>query len=79
MSEGDTDSKITTKKPKQWLALNGCWYLDCCLNLAQKLEVVDALSHLGYSKDFIKIAKCFVEGMVDDNYLGRLTTIILAG
>ena len=60
--KGDTDSKITTRKPEQGLALNGRWYLDCCLNLAQKLEVVDALNHLGYSRKFIKIAECFVEG-----------------
>jgi len=60
--KGNTDSKITTRKPEHGLALNGRWYLDCCLNLGQKLKVVDALRHLGYSRDFIKIAKCFVEG-----------------
>jgi hypothetical protein len=60
--KGATDSKITTRKPAHGLALNGRWYLDCCLNLAQKLEVVDALNHLGYSRKFIKIAECFVEG-----------------
>lgn len=60
--KGDTDSKITTRKPEQGLSLTGSWYLDCCLNLGQKLEVVDALKHLGYSRRFINIAKCFVEG-----------------
>ncbi|MCX7194014.1 MAG: hypothetical protein NTY60_10420 [Proteobacteria bacterium] len=62
--KGNTDSKITKRKPEQGLALNGRWYLDCCLNLGQKLEVVDALSHLGYSRGFIKIAKFFVEGIL---------------
>ena len=56
------DSKITTRSPAQGLPLKGRWYLDCCLNLGQKLEIVDALRDLGYSRDFIQIAKRFVEG-----------------
>jgi hypothetical protein len=56
------DSKITTNMPAQGLSLKGRWYLDCCLNLGQKLDIVDALHVLGYSRDFIQISKRFVEG-----------------
>jgi hypothetical protein len=56
------DSKITTSIPAQCLPLKGRWYLDCCLNLGQKLNIVDALHVLGYSRDFIQISKRFVEG-----------------
>lgn len=57
------DSKISTCKPMQGLPLNDRWYLDCCLNLSQKFEIVEAFKHLGFSRDFIEIAKRFVEGL----------------
>lgn len=60
-SRTDTSS-ITKARPAQSLTLNDSWYLDTCLSLPQKLEVVDALKHLGYSRDFIETAKRFVAG-----------------
>lgn len=57
------DSKITTNKPAQGLPLIGHWHLDCCLNLGQKFEIVEALRHLDYSRHFVEIAKRFVEGL----------------
>jgi hypothetical protein len=59
---GDGGSMITTHKPAQGLPLLGGWYLDCCLNIGQKLEIVGSLRHLGYSRDFIEISKGFVIG-----------------
>jgi hypothetical protein len=56
------DSKITTERPAHGLPLLGRWHLDCCLNLRQKLEIVGALWHLGYSQFFIEIAKRFLAG-----------------
>lgn len=60
--KGTGDSKVTTKKPAQYLPLLGSWYLNSCLNLRQKMEIVDALWHLGFSPRFIAIAKTFVAG-----------------
>lgn len=54
------DSKITKIRPVQGLQLPGGWHLNCCLNLGQKLEIVDTLCHLGYSRQFIDSAKRFV-------------------
>lgn len=54
------DSKITRKRPVQGLQLPGGWHLNCCLNRGQKLEIVDTLCHLGYSRRFIDSAKRFV-------------------
>jgi hypothetical protein len=56
------DSSVTRVRPAQGLPLKGSWYLDCCLSLPQKLEVVETLKHLGYSRDFIETAKRFVAG-----------------
>ena len=56
------DSKITTNEPANGLPLNDRWCLDCCLNLNQKLEIVESLRHLGYSRDFIEFSKRFVRG-----------------
>ncbi len=58
----DEDSMITTHKPARGLPLLGGWHLDCCLNVGQKLEIVGALCHLDYSRDFIEISKGFVIG-----------------
>ena len=55
-------SSVTRVRPAQPLMLNDNWYLDTCLNLPQKLEVVEALKHLGYSRDFVDTAKRFVAG-----------------
>jgi hypothetical protein len=60
--KGNGDSKVTTKKPAQGLPLLGSWYLDACLSLPQKLEIVDALRHLDYSARFVAIARKFVAG-----------------
>lgn len=57
------DSKVTNNKPAQGLPLNEHWYIDCCLNLSQKIEIVEKLEYLGYSRDFVEIAKRFVEGL----------------
>jgi len=38
------------------------WYRDTCLSQPQKLEVVDALKHIGYSRDLVETAKLFVAG-----------------
>jgi hypothetical protein len=56
------NSSITTVRPAQFLTLHDSWYLDTCLSLPQKLEVVDALKQLGYSRDFVETAKRFVAG-----------------
>ncbi len=56
------ESSVTRARPVQWLALNDRWYLDGCLNLPQKLQVVEALKRLGFSRNFIETAKCFVAG-----------------
>jgi hypothetical protein len=56
------DSKITANRPTQGLPLLGRWHLNCCLNLGQKLEIVNALRYIGYSQRFIEIAKRFVAG-----------------
>jgi len=56
------DSKVTRNSPAQGLPLRGGWHLDCCLNLNQKLEIVESLRHLGYSRDFVDIAVRFVAG-----------------
>lgn len=55
-------SSVTKIRPVQSLALNGTWYLDACLSLPQKLEVVETLKYLCYSRDFIETAKRFVAG-----------------
>ena len=60
--KGNGDSKVTTKKPAQGLPLLGSWYLDSCLSLPQKLEIVDTLRHLDYSARFVEIARKFVAG-----------------
>lgn len=60
-SRTDTSS-VTKVRPAQSLMLNDTWYLDKCLSLPQKLEVVEALKHLGYSRNFIETAKRFVAG-----------------
>ena len=56
------ESSVTRARPVQSLALNDRWYLDVCLNLPQKLQIVDALKHLGFSRAFIEAAKRFVAG-----------------
>lgn len=56
------DSKITKREPAQGLPLSGNWYLDCCLNVGQKMAIVEALLHLGYSRRFVENAKRFVAG-----------------
>lgn len=56
------DSIITTNKPEHALPLKGRWYLDSCLDLERKLDVVDALWHVGYSREFIEGARRFVAG-----------------
>lgn len=61
-NDRNMDSKITANRPIQGLPLFGRWYLDCCLNLGQKLEIVRALRYIGYSQRFIEIAKRFVAG-----------------
>jgi len=61
-AKGNGDSKVTTKRPAQGLPLLGSWYLDTCLSLPQKLEIVDALRHLDYSGRFVAIARKFVAG-----------------
>lgn len=61
-NDRNMDSKITASRPAQGLPLWGRWYLDCCLNLGQKLEIVRALRYIGYSQRFIEIAKRFVAG-----------------
>ena len=55
-------SSVTKVRPAQSLMLNDNWYLDTCLNLSQKLEVVEALKHLRYSRDLVETAKRFVAG-----------------
>jgi hypothetical protein len=57
-----TDSKITKHEPKQGLPLSANWYLDCCLSLPQKVAIVEAFLHLGYSRRFVEDAKRFVAG-----------------
>lgn len=61
-SKGNGDSKVTMKRPVQGLPLLGSWYLDICLSLPQKLEIIDALLYLDYSPRFIAIAREFVAG-----------------
>jgi len=56
------ESSVTRSRPVQWLALNDRWHLDACLSLPQKLQVVEALRHLGFSRRFIETAKRFVAG-----------------
>jgi len=56
------DSKVTAQKPMRGLPLNERWHLDCCLNINQKLDIVESLRHLGYSRDFIEFSKSFVKG-----------------
>lgn len=60
------ESPVTRARPAQWLDLNDRWYLDGCLNLLQKLQVVEALKHLGFSRSFIETAKRFVAGESQD-------------
>lgn len=57
------ESSVTRVRPAQGLALNNRWHLDACLSLKQKLDVVEALKYLGYSRAFLEIAKRFVEGV----------------
>jgi hypothetical protein len=56
------ESSVTSIRPAQPLTLNDHWYLDGCLNLGQKLDVVSALIHLGFSGNFLAMAKNFVAG-----------------
>ena len=56
------ESSVTRARPSLSLTLNDRWYLDCCLNLPQKLQVVEALKHVGFSQSFIEMAKRFVAG-----------------
>ncbi len=58
-----SNSSITRVRPAQFLTLNDSWYLDTCLSLPQKLEVVESLKQLGYSRDFVETAKRFVAGV----------------
>jgi len=58
-----SESKITKSKPHQGLPLPGGWHIDSCQNINQKLEVVETLTNLGYSRDFITFAKKFVNGV----------------
>jgi hypothetical protein len=68
------DSIITTNKPERGLPLRGRWYLDSCLELKRKLDVVvDALWHVGYSREFIEVARRFVAGKPLVQGLARCT------
>jgi hypothetical protein len=60
-SRTDTSS-VMKVRPNQSLLLNNNWYLDTCLSLPQKLEIVEALKYLGYSRNFVETAKRFVAG-----------------
>jgi hypothetical protein len=50
------------KCPAKFLPLNDQWYLDCCLNLSQKLQVLDPLRYVDFSPRFIEMARRFVSG-----------------
>jgi len=45
------------------------WYVEGCLNIGQKLDLLDNLSKIGYSPEFVECARDFVEGRSVEGYL----------
>lgn len=67
-----SEASLITKEAsslQQAIAVGRDWFVEGCLNLGQKLEIVDTVRYIGRSRGFVEAAKSFVTGETVRGYI----------